>query len=353
MEYLFILGRDPGLSLAEIASYLQSQKMSFRLKDHNDKIAILEMQEFNPVKMINRLGGTVKIAEFTKDYSYYGNKNKITYAVGTIACDADDFIEELRKMFRREKLKATLRMPKPGEEQLMPSKAASLDLEFIVYKNDIYRVVAVSRPKEFKARDETRPAFEPLSVISLRLAKIMINLSQAAREVLDPFCGKGTILQEALMMGLNAVGVDKDVNDADKNLNWLGDKFKGKWRLIQGDSTEISYLINEVEAVATEPYMGPYWKNIPAKEEAERTAKMLSKMYLSFLKEAKKILKGKIAIIIPRFKSTGGRVEMDVDKIIKEAGFKIYQPIKAVSMPIPYYESQNKLERFIYVLETA
>lgn len=353
MEYLFVLGRDPGLSLVELASHFQAFSMQHRLKDHNDKVAIFELPEFNPAKMIKRLGGTVKIAELTDDYNYYGSNKKITYAVGAINEDPSELIDELRGIFRKDKLKANLRNPKPGDEQLMPSKASHLDLEFILYKRKVYRVIAVSNPKEFKARDETRPAFEPLSVISLRLAKIMINLSQAKNEILDPFCGKATILQEALLMGLNTIGVDKEIQDAEKNLIWLGDNYKGKWKLINGDAAKLSSLIESVEAAATEPYMGPFWKSMPTKEEAMRVAEKLSELYLEFLKELRKILKGKIAIIMPRFKSTSGRVFIDLDGIIKKSGFKIYQPIKAVPMPIAYYEPHNRLERFIYILEPA
>ncbi len=350
-EYLFALGRDPGLSLAEIASYFQTFSMNYKLKWHDNKVAVFDLEEFNPVKMIKRLGGTMKIAELTKDYNYYGTKKKIFFSVGGIDCDASDLIDELKIVFRKDKLKATLRNPKKGDDQLMPSRASNVDIEFILFNKKTYRVVAVFNPKEYKSRDENRPVFEPLAVISLRLAKILINLSQAKVEVLDPFCGTGTIMQEAMIMGLSTVGVDKDISNAQTNLKWLGDKFEKKWKLIKGDSTKLSSLVESVEAVATEPYMGPYWKTIPTIEEAEEVIKKLTKLYSEFLSELRKVLKGKVAIIFPRFRSTKGRVAMDMDAIIKQAGFKIYQPIKGVSIPVPYYEPDSKLERFIYILE--
>ncbi|MCC7574330.1 hypothetical protein KO361_01960 [Candidatus Woesearchaeota archaeon] len=60
------------------------------------------------------------------------------------------------------------------------------------------------------------------SGIDPRLAKAMINLASAKKEVMDPFCGAGGILEEVKLLGLNYVGVDvswKMINLARANLN--------------------------------------------------------------------------------------------------------------------------------------
>ncbi|MDP4012566.1 MAG: hypothetical protein Q8R00_03090 [Candidatus Nanoarchaeia archaeon] len=352
-EYMFILGRDPELSLVEIESYFQAFKINHSIKYHDDKIAIFDVDQINPSKVMMRLGGTVKIAELTEDYEYYGPKKAITYSVGIIKGDDSDFLDELKLKFKKEKLKAMFKTPVKDETQVMPSKSANLDLEFLWNKGQVYRVVATSNPKEYKERDEKRPAFDALSAISIRLAKIMINLSQAKHEVLDPFCGQGTILQEGLLMGLNVIGVDKDIASAKENLEWLGKKYGNKWKLIKGDARKLSTNIKEIESVASEPYMGPYWERIPSEEEANKVIKELSLLYLALLKDLKNVLKGKIAIIIPRFKTKGGRREIDINSIITAAGFRLYQPVKAISMPLPYFETKSRLERFIYVLESV
>lgn len=352
-EYMFILGRDPALSLTEIESYFQIFKINHSLKHHEETYALFDADQFNPSKMMNRLGGTVKIGELTEDYDYYGTKRSITYAVNIIKGDDSDFIDELKLKFKKEKLKAMLKTPVKDENQIMPSKAFNLDLEFIWNRGKVYRVVAVSNPKEYKERDEKRPAFDALSAVSIRLAKILINLSQAKNEVLDPFCGQGTILQEGLLMGLNVVGLDKDIVGAKENLEWLGKKYEKRWKLIKGNARKLTNNLEEIEAAASEPYMGPYWEKIPSEEEALKVIKELSSLYLEFFRELRKVLKGKIAIIMPRFKTKSGRREIDVSSIINEAGFRLYQPIKAISMPIPYFESKSRLERFIYILEPA
>ena len=84
--------------------------------------------------------------------------------------------------------------------------------------------------------------------------------------LLDPFCGNGTILQEALMMGIKVIGIDKDeksVKDARQNLKWLKRKYKlkGESKIVLGDSKNLD--VGEVDCIVTEPYMGPYLKKYP------------------------------------------------------------------------------------------
>ena len=51
-----------------------------------------------------------------------------------------------------------------------------------------------------------------------RLAKILINLSEVKDEeiLLDPFCGIGVILEEALLQNINVIGIDKDKKAVDR-----------------------------------------------------------------------------------------------------------------------------------------
>ena len=92
--------------------------------------------------------------------------------------------------------------------------------------------MAVQPFEEFGARDYARPSRDDLSgMLPPKLAKIMINLAQAKENslILDTFCGSGTILQEALIMGyLNLIGFDsspKAIKDSQANLEWLADKY--------------------------------------------------------------------------------------------------------------------------------
>jgi tRNA (guanine10-N2)-dimethyltransferase len=62
--------------------------------------------------------------------------------------------------------------------------------------------------EDFESRRATlRPFFSPTS-LHPRLARAMVNLSGARREVLDPFCGTGGVLIEAGLIGLEVYGFD-------------------------------------------------------------------------------------------------------------------------------------------------
>ena len=70
--------------------------------------------------------------------------------------------------------------------------------------------VAVHNPFEFQKRDIYKPNQRKIFGMPPRLARIMVNLSSctSGKTLLDPFCGVGTILQEALLEKANAVGLD-------------------------------------------------------------------------------------------------------------------------------------------------
>src|SRR3989344_4798771 len=198
-QYLFVLGRNPDLSLLEILAYCKRKKIRYTMIDSNEEIAVFDMQGFDEHIAIKELGGTVKIARPQPELlNYKGTKNKVIYAVNYIKADPVQMDQKIKKLL-----------------------AQDLDYEFIAYRNTIYTTTAVSNPKEYKLRDATRPIYDPLKVISIRMAKILINLSEAQREIFDPFCGTGTILQEALLMDYLVWGVDKEAHAARKNLEWL------------------------------------------------------------------------------------------------------------------------------------
>lgn len=71
-----------------------------------------------------------------------------------------------------------------------------------------------------KRRGDKRPANHP-TTMSPKLAKALINIAGAKKEVLDPFCGAGGILLEAGLLGLKCTGIDIDpemIVRAKKNL---------------------------------------------------------------------------------------------------------------------------------------
>ncbi|MBI2109865.1 hypothetical protein HYT58_01675 [Candidatus Woesearchaeota archaeon] len=347
-EYIFILGRDRDLGLLELVSYFKRKNISFGIKKRFEEAVLAAVDSFDLNKAISELGGTVKIAEVREnlDDIYLGNENKIMYGISYVNCNPEPLMHKLKKAFRSQRIKASY---KRNESNIIPpSKSLNLDLELVYFNKIAGKVVAVSNPRKYQERDEKRPRFDPLKVTSIRLAKMLINLSQAKYEVLDPFCGNGTILQEALLMGLKVIGLDKDVRDAEENLKWLG---KSGYKLISGDAGKLSNHIREAECLVTEPYMGPYLKKLPTKEEAVKIIFELKNLYFRVLKEAHGIVKNKIVIMVPDVRTHDGGIRFGFEEIIKKTGFRVYSPVGKISVPVPYFDKKDRLQRYIYILE--
>lgn len=349
-DYLFVLGRDRELSLLELVCYFRRKNIKYEIKDKWNEIVLASLDgKIN----IEELGGTIKIAKIilkTEDKKELinfinnfklPNQDKIYFSVN------DDFIKNiLSKKFKKEVIRAFYK----GNIN-DPSSSLRLDLELIKFKNYLGKVIQISNPKLYKKRDELRPRFDEKKVISIRLAKILINLSEAKNEILDPFCGNGTILQEALLLNLNSYGVDVNVKDARENLSWLNKNFdiKNKFKLIQSDAKNLSRYFNKIEAIVTEPYLGPYLKDYPKYLDALKTINDLELLYKKVFQEFNKVT-NKVVIIFPVFKTKNKKIlKINVNNIIHNTSFKISNNI--VTLPILYKHKKSILEREIWIFD--
>lgn len=126
--------------------------------------------------------------------------------------------------------------------------------------------------KGFAARLPRKKPFYHPSSLQPKLARCMVNLSRASkgRLVLDPFCGTGTILIEAGLMGIEAMGIDlqrRMVQGAEKNIAYYD--VEGI-HLIRADS--LSPPVKEIDFVATDPPYGGVSSTlgVPASELLKR-----------------------------------------------------------------------------------
>lgn len=364
---MFILGRDPELSLLELKSYLDARKIKHELVDYSEKAAFLKLPQLDFGAMIKDLGGTSKIGEVFGDLDkislFNTTSNKISYAISVYdGTDVDGFKVELKQKFKKEKLKANLKNPGHEDGFLGPSEVVKHELVAkgfeILVCNDVYaKTVAVFNPFEYEARDEARPAQRPLEMVSIRLAKILINLSGAkpGMKVLDPFCGIGVILQEAMLMNIDSIGIDisKDAFIASlKNVEWTKSKFNcnANAKVLNSDSTKPFNV--KADCVATEPYLGPLLKKIPMENEAVKIAAELKRMYDSLLKSLSQSIQGKIAIVTPKFRLySGKRITLGFENIAESNGYKVSKILPDIKLPINYVGQRGIIEREIWVLE--
>lgn len=361
MKYIFTFGRNPELSLLELKIFLNSRNIAFKLLDFSELAAVLDLPELDFEDMISKLGGTLKIAEVIDENEelYSGSSRKIKFGISVYSdTDVSELRASIKKQMKSLKIKAMEKHSKRNLPFLSPKEVFNFDLlndgfELVVFDAYIGKTIAAYNPKAVEERDLKRPKQRPKHMISIRLAKILINLSGAVKgsTLLDPFCGYGILLQEAMLMGMDVYGIDKSydcVNASMANIRWLKKKYdvKKKSKIVKGDSTELSKFVRKVDYVATEPYMGPLMKKLPTHSDAIKILRELDPMYMKVLKELRKVVRKNIVIIAPRFRLYNGkRLHLDFDKLLMGSRLKAMK-----GMPLIYTAPKSKMEREIWIL---
>ena len=339
MQYIFTLGSNPDLSIAEISAFFNNKKINLL----NNNILILESEkELDVNNIIKKLGGTIKIGLVEKNIindreeiiktceeiidqkieknnstgkfhfglSYYSSKKNNIKPIAM----------EIKKYLRSKKISCRW---VDSRDSILSSvvveqnKLLKNGIEIIIIKNNnrliIGKTLAVQPFKKLSFRDYGRPARDDKSgMIPPKLALIMLNLAQVEHKdiILDPFCGSGTIITEAMLCGYkNIIGSDisqKAINDTNENIKWTKNNFDiniANIRTYNQPADKISKNIkpNSINAIITEPYLGPQRGKI----NIQKTISELEKLYTNALIEFKKILKsdGKIVMIWPCFVS--------------------------------------------------
>jgi SAM-dependent methyltransferase len=195
------------------------------------------------------------------------------------------------------------------------------------------KTIAVYDSELQRYRDESRPYVEAEISTSPKLCRTLLTLAGARSgdTVLDPFCGTGTLLMEAAMLGMRCIGVDINgdaVQGARSNLKWMGIDFGDRldFRVIKGDARNIGSLVNEtVDAIAFEPDLGPVHAQKPNKQASEQILKILTQLYRDVLIGLDSCLRsgGRVAMTIPVINSTEGEVTIDLQAMLNQTPFRV------------------------------
>lgn len=410
------MGNNPALSLAEIFGLFNSGAQNFGLENHakiiifcKDFLVIELDKKIDANKLIGLLGGTIKIGVILENKNanieaenlieeISIDKNKKFYfgfsAYGKINANFKQLAMEIKKELKQED--ASSRWVVSREKQLSSVAVKKNKLisengaEWCALKNqnEIFwgRTLAVQKFEDYGKRDFDRPARDARSgMIPPKLAKMMINLARSEINLktgitlLDPFCGSGTILQEAAILGIDKlIGSDlseKAVKDSKQNLEWLGEHktdllyknsnnqltpqpplsgglrefppdkggnggFRGNkiglefnkcavgldLKIFNSDVKKISELIpaDSVDLIVAEPYLGPPLSGQENENRINKIVQELSELYLSAFGEFKKILKKDscICIVWPVFAIYKKNIFLPILDEVEKIGFE-------------------------------
>ncbi|MCD4705887.1 hypothetical protein K8R61_02290 [bacterium] len=390
-NYFFILGQNKNLSIVEILNKSEIKALNLssdKINVYNNALFLKSDKKLEIENLLNNLGGSIKIGEIKKEFENLKQINaenilpllnkttgKITFGFSVEANIKKEFIKNLaiqvKKTLRSEKISSrwveakenALSSVVVGKNNLI-NKGAEIYIFEINKKFYLGKTLAIQDFEKYSHRDFNRPARDMASgIMPPKLAQIMINLAGCDKSniILDPFCGSGTILQEALLMNFqNITGSDlsaKAISDTEKNLEWLKDNYRlpqpeagqplaeiTNYKLLNLDVRNLSQKIkvDSVDTIITEPYLGPTTINYqPSQPEAGQPSaeitnyelqiknliSELSELYLNAFKEFKKVLKkdGKIVIIFPAIKDKKNNklIYLDILNKIKLLNFEI------------------------------
>ncbi|MDR1993024.1 MAG: methyltransferase domain-containing protein [Nitrososphaerota archaeon] len=361
--YIFVSGKNWTLSLAELGTYFQTRNLKFKIDYFSTEFCKLTVESPLNTKIINDLGGTIKIAQIktmvpTKIFkeaflerhkpaqkqlsqtiassevlegilcapdkvlfgiSIYTSDNTIKPLGGRIqrfigSAIKDELAVRGKKSrfmgIGQDRSEAQLSHVEVLKKNLVENQAEVL---FCMGKTHtwIANTIAVHNPFEFQKRDLYKPNQRAIFGMSPRLARIMVNFSgcMQGKVLLDAFCGVGTILQEALLEQASVVGMDVNpwcVKAAKENLEWLTDEYSlggTDFRVLQGDVARLAEKmgVESVDCVVSEPDLGPALREIPTGPYAQRIIAKLEPLFFEFIEEAYRVLRsgGRLVVVTP------------------------------------------------------
>ncbi|HTY74434.1 MAG TPA: methyltransferase domain-containing protein [Candidatus Nanoarchaeia archaeon] len=393
--YCFISGKNWKLSLAELISYFDARNCPLEIWEFSRSFFTIKTQTPIEQSIIDELGGTLKIAEvasfvptelitsgFQKENKQAkkhlktllplgalaekippASSGKLTFGVSVYWTDpafrcigtrAQRFLGSMLKEELKEQEKKARFMGFPADRekpQLTPVEVLKQGLlenhgEILFcmgkYETAIGTTIGVHNPFEFQKRDLDKPAQRKIFGISPRVAKIMVNLTRCTpgKVFLDPFCGVGTLLMEALLARAKVVGVDINrwcIESAKSNLNWLKHEYSladADYVVLQGDVRKLSSKIgNDIDCIATEPDLGPALREIPTTQYAQKIIENLEPLFEDFLSESYEVMHpgAHLAVVTPFVKTRSGKpVTMNIQSIAQSIGFLPIKPFKQV-----------------------
>jgi len=365
MKYAFILGREPALSTAEIIACLKSEGLNPdpRACLYSPTVLIVEVeQELKPEFFFN-LGGSLKFAEVlggslgaleddlfdilsglenpSLDFglSLYATEPALSSGYRNLMRGLRPLSLTLKKRLK-EYSEKSIRVVLPDGPALT---AVQVDKNKLIEKGaellilvgqgavQIAKTIAVQDFEDFAERDFGRPKADALSgMLPPKLARMMVNLTGAPKTaaLLDPFCGSGTILTEAIAIGHQAIIAsdvsEKAVTDTRTNVEWMlkrtGFRLKSL-KIFESDVKDLAEHLapNTVEAISSEPFLGPPLRGYESDQALHHVLLELMGLYRRAFAAYAKVLKpgSPVVFVFPVL----GTSHVNILSELRELGF--------------------------------
>ncbi len=415
-NYVFIPGKNWVLSLAELVTFLSERRLEFTINESSKEFYAVDIEATPDAIRIDDFGGMIKVGSVKTALktellqNLFANDDKtakteikqtiasskaieliLSKATGKILFGVSvycayrplrGFSSRIQRLvgsavkteLRAEGAKSDFmgfsahrQFPQLTHVEVLKKQLVKKGAEVLFCIGKKLTLIAttldVHNPFEFQKRDVGKPVERRIFAMPPRLARIMVNLAgcHQGKTFLDPFCGVGTILQEALLSGAEVVGADTNpwcVKASRENLEWLTREYELKsasFTVLQGDARKLSPRIRNVDCIATEPDLGPALRDNPTNVYAAKIVTKLEPLFFSFLEDAFEVLghKGRLVLVTPYFQTRSGKpVPTRFAEKAEEIGFKRLFPFKKEHFP-KEDEAENRLIGLTSIVDVA
>lgn len=245
-------------------------------------------------------------------------------------------------------------------------------------KTILAQTLFVQDIEAYGARDHGRPARDArVGMLPPKLAQIIINLAAGRPQtrmgehwdsgdglgrflVLDPFCGTGVILQEALLMGYSAYGTDIEPRMVDysvKNIQWLvknNPLVEGKVDIEQADAT--SYRWSGFSTIASEVFLGRPLAKFPEESVFKQIVFDANTVIKKFLQNLTTQLKPgqSLCLAVPAWrKPDGALVELPLIDHLTDMGYNYWDLKHVRREDLVYFREGQVVARRLLRLKKA
>ena len=179
-------------------------------------------------------------------------------------------------------------------------------------------------------------------------------------EILDPFCGTGTVIQEALLKGFKANGTDlseKMVEFSKENSDWFVREFKPHGELgeiYEADATIEKWgFAKKLSSVVCETYLGQPFSAPPSPKKLAEVRENCNRIISNFLKNlSQQIPEGtQICIAVPAWKNQNGDFShLPLIDFLNELGYNRKEFMRVKPQDLIYYRENQVVARELLVL---
>ena len=393
-----ILGRQPALGLAELESIYGAEHVR-PLGGHAQLDIPAEDIDFR------RLGGTIKVTRLLSslpndtweaalkyltdsipEHLRHVPAGKLT--LGLSVYDNGLSVKKLNADMLS--IKKAIRQKNGRAVRIVPNKTMQLNSAQVLHngltkkggwelnllahsgKFHLSQTLFIQDIEAYGGRDQARPARDArVGMLPPKLAQIIVNLAAgplmreksvdpARVRVLDPFCGTGVILQEALLMGYSVMGTDIDermVEYSKKNIRWLFEKYpglSGQVDIAAADAT--SYQWPGFSSIASEVFLGRPLNSLPAQDKLKKIiadTNLITKKFLANLNP--QLPAGRIlCIAVPAWRKANGQIiSLPLIDHLTDMGYNYLDLKKVRREDLVYFREDQIVARQLLRLKKA